>query len=35
VLVDGDPTTNILDTRRIVTVWKRGAEVARARYPAD
>jgi imidazolonepropionase-like amidohydrolase len=30
VLVDGDPTTNILDTRRIAMVWKRGAAVQRA-----
>jgi imidazolonepropionase-like amidohydrolase len=35
VLVDGDPTTNILDSRRIVTVWKRGAAVERARYPRE
>jgi hypothetical protein len=32
VLVEGDPTTNILDTRRIVSVWKRGVEAARVRY---
>jgi imidazolonepropionase-like amidohydrolase len=31
ILVDGDPTTNILDTRRIVMVWKRGAAVQRIR----
>jgi imidazolonepropionase-like amidohydrolase len=31
VLVDGDPTTNILDTRRIIMVWKRGAAVQRVR----
>lgn len=27
VLVDGDPTNNIHDTRNIVTVWKRGTRV--------
>jgi imidazolonepropionase-like amidohydrolase len=32
VLIDGDPTTNILDTRRIVAVWKRGAMVERVRF---
>jgi imidazolonepropionase-like amidohydrolase len=32
VLIDGDPTTDILHTRRIVTVWKRGVEVKRVRY---
>lgn len=31
VLVEGDPTTNILDTRRIVAVWKRGVVVARVK----
>jgi imidazolonepropionase-like amidohydrolase len=31
VLIDGDPTTNILDTRRIVAVWKRGAMIERVR----
>ncbi len=29
VLVDGDPTTNILDTRKIRAVWKGGAEITR------
>lgn len=29
VLVDGDPTTDILATRRIVAVWKRGIRVHR------
>lgn len=29
VLVEGDPTHDILATRRIVAVWKRGARVAR------
>ncbi|MBC7898019.1 MAG: amidohydrolase family protein [Cytophagaceae bacterium] len=33
LLVDGDPTVTIADTRRIVTVWKRGVVVDRARYP--
>jgi imidazolonepropionase-like amidohydrolase len=32
VLVDGDPTRDVRATRRIVRVWKRGAEVERARY---
>ena len=32
VLVDGDPTRDITATRRIVTVWKRGVAVKRARY---
>lgn len=31
VLVDGDPTRNILATRRIVAVWKRGVPVERTR----
>jgi len=29
LLVEGDPTKNILDTRRIVAVWKRGVLVQR------
>jgi len=29
LLVDGDPTKNILDTRNIVAVWKRGVRVQR------
>jgi imidazolonepropionase-like amidohydrolase len=29
VLVDGDPTQDILATRRIVSVWKRGVPVQR------
>jgi len=29
LLVDGDPTINILDTRRIIAVWKRGFPVQR------
>ena len=29
VLVDGDPTRDILATRRIVAVWKRGVRVSR------
>jgi hypothetical protein len=32
VLVEGDPTTDILHTRRIVKVWKRGVEATRLRY---
>ncbi len=32
ILVEGDPTTDILATRRIVAVWKRGIEVDRVRY---
>jgi imidazolonepropionase-like amidohydrolase len=32
VLVDGDPTRDILATRRIVEVWKRGRRVERVRY---
>jgi imidazolonepropionase-like amidohydrolase len=32
VLVDGDPTKDILATRRIALVWKRGIAVERARY---
>jgi imidazolonepropionase-like amidohydrolase len=30
VLVQGDPTENILDTRKIVAVWKRGVRVQRS-----
>lgn len=30
LLVDGDPTTDIYATRRIVAVWKRGVRVERA-----
>jgi imidazolonepropionase-like amidohydrolase len=33
VLVEGDPTVRIMDSRRIVTVWKRGTPVERRRYP--
>lgn len=29
LLVEGDPTKNILATRNIVTVWKRGVRVHR------
>jgi imidazolonepropionase-like amidohydrolase len=29
VLVEGDPTRNILATRRIVAIWKRGVRAAR------
>jgi imidazolonepropionase-like amidohydrolase len=32
VLVDGDPTRDVLATRTIVGVWKRGVRVERARY---
>jgi imidazolonepropionase-like amidohydrolase len=32
VLVEGDPTRDILATRRIALVWKRGIAVERARY---
>jgi imidazolonepropionase-like amidohydrolase len=32
VLVDGDPTSDIRATRRIVEVWKRGGKVERTRY---
>jgi imidazolonepropionase-like amidohydrolase len=33
VLVEGDPTTDILATRRIVEVWKAGVSVERQRFP--
>jgi imidazolonepropionase-like amidohydrolase len=32
VLIDGDPTTDILMTRRIAKVWKKGVEVKRIRF---
>ena len=32
VLVNGDPTTDVRATRRIVDVWKRGGKVERVRY---
>jgi imidazolonepropionase-like amidohydrolase len=32
VLDDGDPTSDIRATRRIVEVWKRGVKVERTRY---
>lgn len=32
VLVDGDATRDVLATRRIVTVWRAGLPVDRARY---
>lgn len=35
VLVDGDPTRDILATRRIVMVWKRGVRVERARCASN
>jgi imidazolonepropionase-like amidohydrolase len=34
ILVDGDPTRDILATRRIVGVWKRGIRVERPRVDA-
>jgi imidazolonepropionase-like amidohydrolase len=30
LLVDGDPTTQIRDTSKIVAIWKRGVRVQRA-----
>ena len=33
MLVEGNPTRDVLATRRIVGVWKRGVGVERARYP--
>ncbi len=35
LLVDGDPTVNILATRRIVAVWKNGYAADRAKYAAQ
>ena len=35
VLVEGDPTQDVVATRRIVSVWKRGARVERGRYASD
>lgn len=35
VLVTGDPTTNILATREIVTIWKRGAAIDREAFRAE
>jgi imidazolonepropionase-like amidohydrolase len=35
VLVNGDPTTDILATRDIVGVWKRGLEIHRDAYRAE
>jgi imidazolonepropionase-like amidohydrolase len=32
VLVEGDPTTDITRTRRIVAVWKRGVPAKRTTY---
>jgi imidazolonepropionase-like amidohydrolase len=29
LLVDGDPTKQIRDTRNIVAIWKKGAQVTR------
>lgn len=35
LLVDGDPSADILATRAIVSIWKNGARVERRRYPAS
>jgi len=35
ILVTGDPTTNILATRQIVTIWKRGAAIDREGFRAE
>src|SRR5262249_39948733 len=35
LLVDGDPTTRIADTRRIVAVWKHGLRMDRAAFRAS
>ncbi len=35
VLVQGDPTQDITDTRRILNVWKDGAKVDRDKYRLD
>jgi imidazolonepropionase-like amidohydrolase len=35
LLVEGDPTTNIRDTRNIVAVWKQGRQFDRAAFRAD
>jgi imidazolonepropionase-like amidohydrolase len=32
LLVDGDPTTNIRDSRRIIAIWKRGLRVERTTH---
>jgi imidazolonepropionase-like amidohydrolase len=32
VLVEGDPTTDILATRRIAVVWKQGVRIERTKY---
>jgi len=32
LLVEGDPTADILQTRRIVKIWKRGVEAMRVRH---
>ena len=34
MLVSGDPTEDILATRKIVAVYKNGAELDRAKVPA-
>lgn len=35
LLVDGDPTVNVQDTRRIVAVWKHGVQMDRAAFRAS
>ncbi len=35
LLVDGDPTSDIRHTRRILRIWKSGAAVERRRYPEE
>jgi imidazolonepropionase-like amidohydrolase len=35
LLVEGDPTTDILATRQIVEVWKAGVSVERRRFPTE
>ena len=35
VLVNGDPTTRVEDTRRIVAVWKHGVRMDRAAFRAS
>jgi imidazolonepropionase-like amidohydrolase len=34
ILVEGDPTQDILATRNIVTVWKRGKRIQRTQIPS-
>lgn len=35
VLVNGDPTTDVLATRDTVTIWKRGLTIDRDGYRAE